>query len=288
MITIKKLKTKHRVYDLTVKDNHNFYANGILVKNCDEFVLPSEKMKQIYESRLDYHKITVLPNYLPKGLFDIGYDRDTLTQRYHKHKSKPRVLYAGSGTHFDVANKVDQKDDFGHVVDAIAQDILIHKKYEWVFFGALPLKLRQFIGSGIEFHQWCAISEYPQKLKELNVNACIAPLADNEFSRAKANIKLTESGSQGIPCIAQNLDCYNFDGWKYLFNTSEEMFKMLDDVLKTESSYLEASDFARKYSEQYFIQDHLDEYNLIYTTDYASEERKKNESFVKNNPKQFE
>jgi hypothetical protein len=253
----------------------------------DEFTVPSEKMRHLYEDHFDYHKISVLPNYLPKGLFDIGYDRNKLTQRYYKHKAKPRILYAGSGTHFDVANKVNQKDDFGHVVDAIAQDILIHKKYEWVFFGALPLKLRQFIGSGIEFHQWCAISEYPQKLKELNVNACIAPLADNEFSRSKANIKLTESGSQGIPCIAQNLDCYNFDGWKYLFNTSEEMFKMLADVFKSESAYLEASDFAKKYSEQYFIQDHLDEYNLIYTTDYGDKSRMNNASFVKNNPQQF-
>lgn len=35
-ITIKKIKTKLPVYDITVKDNHNFFANDILVHNCIE------------------------------------------------------------------------------------------------------------------------------------------------------------------------------------------------------------------------------------------------------------
>ena len=33
MIKITKLKKKEDVYDLTVEDNHNFYANQILVHN---------------------------------------------------------------------------------------------------------------------------------------------------------------------------------------------------------------------------------------------------------------
>lgn len=32
--SIKRLG-KEKVYDLTVKDNHNFYCNGVLVHNCD-------------------------------------------------------------------------------------------------------------------------------------------------------------------------------------------------------------------------------------------------------------
>ncbi len=36
MLKIKKLKEKSDVYDITVKDNHNFYANNILVHNCLE------------------------------------------------------------------------------------------------------------------------------------------------------------------------------------------------------------------------------------------------------------
>lgn len=254
---------------------------------CDEVTVPSEYMASIYRERLAYDKISVIPNYAPKNWIDRGYDKEHVLENYRKHKSKPRILYAGSGTHFDVANKVNQQDDFAGVVDAIAKDIMVDKKYEWVFLGAIPNKLRQFIGKGIEFHQWCAITEYPEMIKKLKVNISIAPLQDNAFARSKANIKLTEAGMQGIPCIAQNLDCYNFNGWKYLFDTSDELFKKIDEIVSSELKYEEASDFAKNYSDAYMLQDHLDEYVLLYTTDYGNDKRKECKSFLKNNPKQF-
>jgi len=34
-ITVKKLPKKENVYDIEVKDNHNFYANGAVVHNCE-------------------------------------------------------------------------------------------------------------------------------------------------------------------------------------------------------------------------------------------------------------
>ena len=39
MIKITKLKQKQPVYDITVKDNHNFFGNNILVHNCTEITL---------------------------------------------------------------------------------------------------------------------------------------------------------------------------------------------------------------------------------------------------------
>ena len=104
MITIKKLSKKRPVYDLTVEKNHNFYANNILVKNCDEMTVVSPYMRQVYEERLDYHKITVLPNYAPKHLVDVGFNMDKLLFNYKKSKNKkPRILYAGSAINFDIS-----------------------------------------------------------------------------------------------------------------------------------------------------------------------------------------
>lgn len=287
MITIKKLKTKHKVYDLTVEGNHNFYANSILVKNCDEMTVVSPYMRDIYKERLDYDRITVIPNYAPRMWIDRDYRVEKILTNYRKHKSRPRVLYAGSGTHFDVANRDGQQDDFAHVVEAIQQDITTDFKYEWVFFGALPMKLRQFIGKGIEFHPWTTIDQYTEKLRDMNVNISIAPLQLNNFSRAKANIKLTESGSQGIPCIAQNIECYNSDGWPLLFNSSEELMASLERILGDEDTYMAASAAAREYSEKFILKDHLDEFILLYTTDYGDPKRAENASFLRNNPSQF-
>jgi ribonucleoside-diphosphate reductase alpha chain len=49
MLKITKLTKREDVHDITVSDNHNFYANGILVHNCQEVVLPTSPIKSIYD-----------------------------------------------------------------------------------------------------------------------------------------------------------------------------------------------------------------------------------------------
>jgi glycosyltransferase involved in cell wall biosynthesis len=72
-----------------------------------------------------------------------------------------------------------------------------------------------------------------------------------------------------------------------LFDTADELFDKIANVLKDRETYMAASAFARKYSENYFLQDHLDEYTLLYTTEYGDPKRKENATFLKNNPNQF-
>jgi ribonucleoside-diphosphate reductase alpha chain len=43
MLLIEELNELEDVYDITVEDNHNFYANGILVHNCNEIMLSSKE-----------------------------------------------------------------------------------------------------------------------------------------------------------------------------------------------------------------------------------------------------
>ena len=46
-LIIEELEDVIDVYDITVKDNHNFYADGILVHNCQEITLPTTPLKDI-------------------------------------------------------------------------------------------------------------------------------------------------------------------------------------------------------------------------------------------------
>lgn len=47
MLKITYLEHKEDVYDITVEDNHNFFANNILVHNCQEINLPSSPLNRI-------------------------------------------------------------------------------------------------------------------------------------------------------------------------------------------------------------------------------------------------
>lgn len=47
MIKIEYLEKEIPVYDITVEDNHNFYANGVLVHNCLEITLPTSPLNSL-------------------------------------------------------------------------------------------------------------------------------------------------------------------------------------------------------------------------------------------------
>lgn len=47
MLKIKKLNERADVFDITVANNNNFYANGILVHNCQEIIHPTTPIKSI-------------------------------------------------------------------------------------------------------------------------------------------------------------------------------------------------------------------------------------------------
>ena len=47
MITIEYWDTTEDVYDITVDENHNFFANGMLVHNCQEISLPTKGLQDL-------------------------------------------------------------------------------------------------------------------------------------------------------------------------------------------------------------------------------------------------
>lgn len=53
MIIIEYLEEEIPVYDITVKDNENFYANDILVHNCLEILLATTPMKHIHDEEAE-------------------------------------------------------------------------------------------------------------------------------------------------------------------------------------------------------------------------------------------
>jgi len=151
-----------------------------IMKNMDEITVTCNFMKEYYKDKIGTDRVTVIPNYAPKFWLDRFYDIDKIKNNFEKNKKRPRILYAGSGTHIDVMNKTNGKDDFGHVLESI---IKARKKFKFVFKGCYPIALKPFIDSGeMEFIQWSQLFDLPRGLYEANCNAVYAPLADNTFN----------------------------------------------------------------------------------------------------------
>jgi len=241
-----------------------------MMKMSDEISVTCQFMKDYYTHKTGNKNITVVPNYPAKMWMDKHYEPDRILKNYQDNKKKPRVAYVGSGTHIDVLNKTNQRDDFHHVVDAI---IKTRNDFKWVFVGCFPLPCKPFIDRGeMEFIQWFPLMDLWKAYYEPKMSAVFAPLQDITFNKAKSNIKFLESACLGIPGVFQNLVTYQDAPLK--FNKGTDLIDQLKLLLKDEDTYMNYSKQARAYADTMWLDDHLDEFNELYFTKIGSPDRK--------------
>lgn len=242
-----------------------------IMGSVDEITVTCDFMKQYYQEKTGNKKITVIPNYPPKFWLDRYYNRETVLRNFEKNKKRPRILYAGSGTHINLANKEGIQDDFSAVVDEIIKS---RKKFKYIFKGCFPLKLKPYIENGeIEYVEWSPLLDLPQRIFDIGANAVFAPLKDNIFNKSKSNIKMIESGGLGIPGAFQNICTY--ENAEFKFDNGADLVSQLEELTKNEDIYMKSSKNARNYVEGMWLESHINEFEAIYTTPWGSNERKK-------------
>ena len=240
----------------------------------DEISCTCDYMKQYFLDKTSNKNVTVIPNYPPRFWLDGFYDENLLMRNYDRHvkkKRRPRVLYAGSGAHFDVDNKTGQQDDFAHVRDVIRKT---SNKIQWVFLGAFPPVLHDLVRSGkIEFHQWKPMYDLPRFIQSLKVNCMVAPLIDNTFNRCKSDIKYIEACAHGLPVVCQDMITYQQS--EYKFNTGDDMIDQINSILKDKQQYMKACRRARQYINDKWLElpDNINKYKELYTTSYGDQNR---------------
>ena len=228
----------------------------------DEITVTCPFMRDYYREKTGNKNVTVIPNFMPKFWIGNRSDLGRTMMSLEKNKRKPRILYAGSGAHFDVENRVKQKDDFEHVNEVIAKTV---DKYQWVFLGAFPLPLKPLIDSGkIEFHPWRRLYEYGQTLYDLNVNMIVAPLQDNIFNRSKSDLKYIEACALGLPIACQDMCTYENAPIK--FRTGDEMIAQIEHTLSDTKRYKSLCKKATNYANTRWLEDdkNIDCYMELY------------------------
>jgi len=276
-------KIIYEIDDIIIKDdipNYNrckvAFESDEIMNSCiemmqmsDEISVTCQYMKDYYINKTGNKNITVIPNYPAKMWMDGHYDPKKILKDYQQHKKKPRIAYIGSGTHIDVMNKTNQKDDFAHIVDDI---ISSRKDFQWVFVGAFPLACKPFIDRGeMEFVQWFPLLELWKAYTTTNINAVIAPLQNNVFNNAKSNIKYLEAATCGIPGVFQDMITYKNAPLR--FSKGAELIDQIKTLTKDENTYMKFSNKAREYADTMWLDDHLDEFVELYYTRIGDKER---------------
>lgn len=241
-----------------------------IMQLCDEITVTNQFMKEYYIEKTGNKNITVIPNFIPKFWMDRYYNLNDIKENYQRYKSKPRVVYCGSGAHFDVENNVKQKDDFFHVNDVIRKTV---DKFQWVFVGGFPLSLRDLVREKkIEYHEWSNLVDYPKAISELRATVFYAPLEDSNFNKAKSDLKFIEACAFGIPSICQDLCTY--DTAFHKFKTGEDLIKKIEYLTSDYKRYIKESKRARGYMDKRWMENNIDFYTELYSLPYADKGRK--------------
>ncbi|MDX9691795.1 MAG: hypothetical protein RBT45_05005, partial [Acholeplasmataceae bacterium] len=199
----------------------SFYKENIeniksIIGICTGVVCSTEELKK---TLLPYNdNINVSVNHLPRFIW--GNPQPKIFDEDTKHR-KTRIMYAGSHNHFD---RDSDRGDFGPELIKFVHKTL--DKYQWIFVGGIPHSLRG--NESIIHHEWKPVIEYPNFLKELGPDICLAPLEDNIFNRCKSNIKALESVALGVPLIASDVTPYK--GLPYTAASDEEFISLIERV----------------------------------------------------------
>lgn len=242
-----------------------------IIEMCDEMTVTCEYMKQYYMDKTDNKNVTVIPNFIPKFWMDRLYDEKQKQIQYDhaiKKRKKPRVLWSGSGAHFN-QGKNNHADDFSHIINIIISTL---KKYQWVLFGSVPQPLKQHVRSGqIEYHPWVPIYDYPVKLASLKATVCVAPLVDNDFNNCKSDLKFIEACALGTPVVCQDIATYKHT--PYRFQTGTELVDLIDSIVSSKDIYMKLCRKFRSSADHRWLEDNIDVYKELYCLPYNHPDR---------------
>jgi len=239
---------------------------------ADEVINPSEFMRDYYIEKTGNKNGTYIPNHLFRWWFDRYYNLNDRVRLFDKNKKRPIISIFASGTHVDVTNRVNQQDDFSPVIKAI---IKTRKMFLWTFYGSYPLPLRSYIASGeMVFKSWVQLPDYARTIAESNSQLTFACLLDNNFNKAKSNIKLTESGIMGIPCVCPDMVTYKDAILKYSDESS--FIDVIQHSLKNQSRYADLCKKSRAFAETYWLENdsNIGQHVEAYFTPYKDKARK--------------
>lgn len=244
-----------------------------IIALCDEVTVSTPFLRDYYLKETSQKNITVIPNAPPEFWIGHFYNEKTLLKNYKTHKNKPRIIYAGASGHFHYSE--DGRvipDDFTHVKEAVMSTA---DRYKWIFVGGFPTSLVSLVKAGIiEYHPWQTLDKYPKFLASLEASMCIAPLLENDFNKAKSDLKFLEASCLGLPVACQDISTFAVAPIR--FKTGEEMIKRLDETLESEETFLKASRRARALIEHRWLErdENIGKYLDVYCFPFGDPRRK--------------
>jgi glycosyltransferase involved in cell wall biosynthesis len=157
-------------------------------------------------------------------------------------KKEVRIGWQGGVSHYE---------DLFMIVPAIKKIMQKHSNVKFVFFGDTKFYglFKDIPQDRIEWHNWVQYAAYPYKLATLNLDIGLCPVIDNEFNRAKSEIKFLENSVFKVPSICSNIPPYTpvVDGQNSLLANDNEWFDKIDGLIQDKEKRIKMGQRAYDY-----------------------------------------
>jgi SAM-dependent methyltransferase len=187
----------------------------------DAIICSTEFLKENMNRMFPGKPVHVVPNSIDFSIWD------NLKTEVNKNEKVVRLIYSGCGNHsgdLEIVKPVllALLEEFENLEIVMIQDFKCFSDVTHPRF--------------IQMKRWAFINNFPALLKSLNGDIGIAPLRDNDFNRAKSNLRWLEYSALKIPTVASAVRPFNdsitheSDG--LLCSTKGEWYALLKSLIE--------------------------------------------------------
>ena len=193
----------------------------------DAITVSTENLKKFYAQYTD-NPIYVCPNSMDFEERDKILKKKFTSELYKKGKDEIRIGWSGSASHWE---------NLKHIEKPLIE---ILKKYPNTTFYYTGLFGDLFkdpeIKDRVKSVGWSGLKQWPERNKEMNFDIALAPLTDNDFNRAKSNLRVLEYATAQFPVIASPVEPYNcFTDKEVIFaKEKDEWFDAIESLVLDE------------------------------------------------------
>ena len=221
------------------KDHHRWSAEHI--HKSDAVITSTDYLAKSIKFITKDKPVHVAPNCIDKGTW-------LFTKKpKHKENNEIRIGYVAGGAH---------DEDLRIIYTAMLPILEEYKNVKFVirYGGFNPPWLKKHPQIDYKGVGWF-MSEYPQKLADLNIDLALAPLRDSEFNRCKSNVKWIEWSSLGVPLLASDVEPYkhNKGSIKLVNNNPVSWLNAIEDFIEDGRLFeLKDRDTLEKQNKKYY------------------------------------
>lgn len=218
---------------------------------CDRLIASTDIVANAYS--MSHLEITVIPNYLSYTLWSQIYNNNIIKR--NRFGIKPRIGWAGAMGHSA------DTDIFYEIAQELGDEV------QWVFIdsGEIP---KGFNHSNAEIHPTGLPKDFPLKYYSLGLDLALCPLIDNDFNRARTNLKVLENGACGYASIASDMHTFrDCPVTKVRFDVKEWVKAIRDKLSNLDKLYEEGQKLKEWVWTNYKLEDHVNEYSQVLSPD---------------------